>query len=278
MSATEQPRGRSTPARRPPTWRPQQFSEGRSSNDRRPDRRAAVDRPARPGPRRRRRRSRSATRRRPGRRVRGRRDGARARRAARPALLVDGYLTHQPLQAHRRGRRSRDRRRRAAAPSIGQMWFGSIGRRRSRRAAAARRARSGASRSPADEDVALVAVDLLWLDDEPLLDVPLLERKRILESVVGESRLVRRGIYVRPPVDRGSARGGRSASAGWPTRARTAATRPARRTPQWAVADLPLAETRLALRALTCGRRRGQGGAPPTPVARGGTVGGCPLR
>ena len=40
-----------------------------------------------------------------------------------------------------------------------------------------------------------------WLDDEPLLSVPLLERKRILESVVDESRLVRRGIYVRPPID-----------------------------------------------------------------------------
>jgi len=52
-----------------------------------------------------------------------------------------------------------------------------------------------------DDPVALVAVDLIWLDDESLCDVPLLERKRILESVLSESELVRVGIHVRPPVD-----------------------------------------------------------------------------
>jgi hypothetical protein len=49
--------------------------------------------------------------------------------------------------------------------------------------------------------VALVAVDLLWLDDESICDVPLLERRRLLESVLAESRLVRVGIFVKPPVD-----------------------------------------------------------------------------
>lgn len=53
----------------------------------------------------------------------------------------------------------------------------------------------------APDRVALVAVDLLWLDDDPLFDVPLLERKRILESVLAESDLVRVGIHVRPPID-----------------------------------------------------------------------------
>jgi hypothetical protein len=46
-----------------------------------------------------------------------------------------------------------------------------------------------------------VAVDLLMVDDEEILDVPLLERKRVLESVLDENRFVRRGIYVRPPLD-----------------------------------------------------------------------------
>jgi hypothetical protein len=46
-----------------------------------------------------------------------------------------------------------------------------------------------------------VAVDLLMVDDEELLDVPLLERKRVLESVLDENQYVRRGIYVRPPLD-----------------------------------------------------------------------------
>ena len=46
-----------------------------------------------------------------------------------------------------------------------------------------------------------MAIDLLWLDGESLLDVPLLERKRLLESVLDESELVRRGAFVRPPIE-----------------------------------------------------------------------------
>ena len=52
-----------------------------------------------------------------------------------------------------------------------------------------------------EDVVSYVAVDLLWLDGESLLDVPLLERRRHLESVLDESELVRRGIYVRPPIE-----------------------------------------------------------------------------
>jgi hypothetical protein len=52
-----------------------------------------------------------------------------------------------------------------------------------------------------DDEVWFVAIDLLWLDGESLLEVPLLERRRQLESVLAESDLVRRGIFVRPPVD-----------------------------------------------------------------------------
>jgi ATP-dependent DNA ligase len=49
--------------------------------------------------------------------------------------------------------------------------------------------------------VVFVAVDLLRLDGESLLDVPLLERKRLLDAVLAEDVLVRRGIHVRPPID-----------------------------------------------------------------------------
>jgi ATP-dependent DNA ligase len=48
------------------------------------------------------------------------------------------------------------------------------------------------------ERLAFVATDLLWLDGEPLLDVPLLERKRVLEGVIGEAELVRRTAFVQP--------------------------------------------------------------------------------
>lgn len=46
-----------------------------------------------------------------------------------------------------------------------------------------------------------VAVDLLRLDGTPLLDVPLLERKRLLESAIAPSALVRVSAHVRPPID-----------------------------------------------------------------------------
>jgi ATP-dependent DNA ligase len=52
-----------------------------------------------------------------------------------------------------------------------------------------------------DDEISFVAVDLLWLDGEFLLEIPLLERRRILESVLGESELIRRGVFVRPPLD-----------------------------------------------------------------------------
>jgi len=48
--------------------------------------------------------------------------------------------------------------------------------------------------------IAFMAIDLLALDDEPLLDVPLLERKRLLESVLAEGERVRRTPFVREPA------------------------------------------------------------------------------
>ena len=45
-----------------------------------------------------------------------------------------------------------------------------------------------------------MAIDVLRLDGDSLLDVPLLERKRLLDSVVTPSDLVRVGAYVRPPL------------------------------------------------------------------------------
>lgn len=55
-------------------------------------------------------------------------------------------------------------------------------------------------RRPGDR-LAFVAVDLLALDGESLLDVPLLERKRLLDSVLVEGPLVRRTAFVRLPIE-----------------------------------------------------------------------------
>jgi bifunctional non-homologous end joining protein LigD len=51
------------------------------------------------------------------------------------------------------------------------------------------------------EGVVFVAVDLLMLDGDSLLDVPLLERKRLLDGVIVPDELVRLGIHVRAPID-----------------------------------------------------------------------------
>jgi len=49
-------------------------------------------------------------------------------------------------------------------------------------------------------EAAFVALDLLMVDGQSLLDVPLLERKRLLESLIEPSELVRVSPWVRPPL------------------------------------------------------------------------------
>ena len=48
--------------------------------------------------------------------------------------------------------------------------------------------------------VAFVAIDLLRIDGQVILDVPLLERKRILDGLIRQSDLVRVTPYTRPPI------------------------------------------------------------------------------
>ena len=87
--------------------------------------------------------------------------------------------------------------------------------------------------------MAFVAVDLLLVDDEPLVDIPLLERKRILEGVLDEGELVRRTAFVRPPVD---AWLGTWRSIGFGELAYKAANsryRPGEQNPDWATARIP---------------------------------------
>ena len=61
------------------------------------------------------------------------------------------------------------------------------------RSSAAHPASAGARRRHA-----FVATDLLWLDGTPLADMPLLERKRLLEGALEASYLVRVAPFVRP--------------------------------------------------------------------------------
>src|SRR5262249_26348836 len=55
--------------------------------------------------------------------------------------------------------------------------------------------------APGDEPAALGATGRPWLDGQSLLDIPWLERKRVLESALDERELVRTTVVVRPPVE-----------------------------------------------------------------------------
>jgi len=52
-----------------------------------------------------------------------------------------------------------------------------------------------------EQVLAFVALDLLQVDGQPLFDLPLLERKRILESLVQPGDQVRISPFTRPPVE-----------------------------------------------------------------------------
>jgi hypothetical protein len=109
------------------------------------------------------------------------------------SLVVDGYLTRQatmPEQGTDQGISTP-----SAGELVGQMMFG-----RRMAEAVSRSADKTAANDPG-RPICFVAVDLLAIDDDTLLDVPLLERKRILDSAFEERALVRRTPFVRPPVD-----------------------------------------------------------------------------
>ena len=154
-------------------------------------------------------------------------------------VVVDAHLTHQPIQAIADVAARDTLEAPKATAVVGQMWFGGLMRGRRKKVSLDPES-VGRDPLPADIPIAIVVVDLLWLDDQPLLDVPLLERKRILESVLLESEYVRRGIYIRPPIDTwiGSWR-----TFGFNRMAFKAANSrylPGKPNPDWAIADLPI--------------------------------------
>ncbi len=155
------------------------------------------------------------------------------------AALLDGHLSAAPTQGtigRGVGLEALDRIR---PGDVGrQMLMGGSNRREKRRerleADLARRAVAAA-----DDPVALVAIDLLWIDDQPLLDVPLLERKRLLEASIEERDLVRRSVHVRPPME---AWYGQWRAFGFhevAVRDANSRYRPGERSDQWATALIP---------------------------------------
>lgn len=113
-------------------------------------------------------------------------------------LVLDGFLTKQAIH-DTDGIYAGP----ADVPSVGRLIGQSmVGVRRNRALEAAKameEAREAKTFGP-DDQVSFVAIDLLWFDGESILDVPLLERRRLLESVLDESDVIRHGLYVRPPI------------------------------------------------------------------------------
>jgi hypothetical protein len=115
--------------------------------------------------------------------------------AAVPAgsAVLDGFITKQTAHAADLTEWPDE------MPSVGQL----LGIRRKRRVdtfALKEEALQARTFTP-DDEISFVAIDLPWLDDTSLLDVPLLERRRLLDSVVAVSESVRLGPFVRPPVE-----------------------------------------------------------------------------
>ena len=104
-------------------------------------------------------------------------------------LILDGFLTVEPTQVG-----TGDPIESVGTPTGGQMMAQLIG--GSRIAKMMEPERHPAPEGP----VAFVAVDLLRIDGSRLLDVPLLERKRLLDGSLRQSELVRITPFVRPPI------------------------------------------------------------------------------
>ena len=102
------------------------------------------------------------------------------------------------------------------------------------------RERELADRAFGEDDVVnLVLTDLLWLDGQWLLDVPLLERRRVLESIIEPSELVRVGPYVRYPIDSWVGSWRAQGFRGMTFKAANSRYRPGEASQEWTISDLP---------------------------------------
>lgn len=151
-------------------------------------------------------------------------------------VILDGYVTKQAVNDEAQIYTGVD-----DMPSAGQMIVGGlIGVRRDRRAELAKELEAEAeARRFDDEIVNLVLVDVLWLDGDWLLDVPLLERKRQLESIVPGDPLVRAGPYVRPPIATWVGSWRAQGFLGLTFKGANSRYRPGEKATDWATASMP---------------------------------------
>jgi ATP dependent DNA ligase domain len=147
-------------------------------------------------------------------------------------IVVDGYITKQATHAARPVVPWSDE-----MPSLGSF----VGLRRNRALDATRLKEEtlAATVFEPDDLLAFVATDLLWLDDTALLDVPLLERRRLLEAVVQESDGVRLGVFIRPPIEHWVASWRAQGFSGLTYKAANSRYLPGKANPDWAIGGMP---------------------------------------
>jgi ATP-dependent DNA ligase len=148
------------------------------------------------------------------------------------SAVFDGYLTTQATESGE-GTAIKVVEIPTAGQMIGQMFMGKSGEKALGSPATPKR------REDASDVIAFVAVDLLEVDGTELLDIPLLERRRVLESVLTEGELIRHGIFVRPPAS--------TWIVSWPSlgfskmtyKAQNGRYRPGEVADDWAVTNIP---------------------------------------
>ena len=151
--------------------------------------------------------------------------------------IIDGYLTKQAVTDEGGVRTWVN-----DYPTMGGQLSGMmIGRRRHRVEDIERRREAEIAEMTFDDDdlVNFVAVDLLWLDGQWLLDVPLLERKRVLDSILADDILVRAGPFVRPPIGTWIGSWRAQGFRGLTFRAANSRYRPGETATDWAVSPMP---------------------------------------
>jgi hypothetical protein len=162
---------------------------------------------------------------------------AAATRGSADGAIFEGYLTKQVL-SEGVGVRTWTPEYPTMTGQMTKMLIG--GRKNQLEEIEKRREAEIAERQFADDDeVNLVIVDLLWLDGEWLLDVPLLERKRVLESILPPSDLVRPGLFVRQPIDSWIGSWRAQGFRGLTFKAANSRYRPGETADDWTRSDLP---------------------------------------
>ena len=147
-------------------------------------------------------------------------------------LVLDGFLTKQPTGRMRATYATSDE-----MPTMGSL----VGLRRNRATDTLKLKESSldARDFAPDDVVSFVVIDLLWLDDTSLIDIPLLERRRLLESVIEESDVLRLGAFVRPPIETWAGSWRTQGFSGLTYKAANSRYLPGEPNPDWVISGMP---------------------------------------